>query len=273
MSFSGSGESNQPSGCGERWRLPAGIFQGFAQVKDLSSTSTHNPRGWEKPHAGRPAWRRSRQKPHTCVTERARKPPQHLPETGASWEVMERCRLISALRKQSQRILGRRFIVNKIYKVVENSQKWMVERVDSYLWMFLSPFRCFCRTQLQKLRILKIHFNLTLLLLSLFFFSYLHKCTGEKLHRRRPERHGFLDRIQKWSTLCSLYMLALGPSPPPQPGRRSPTSRWTCCGWRQWLRAVVLRRLLGRTVAWGPCQGSGGRAPRWGPCVCTARCH
>lgn len=73
-------------------------------------------------------------KPHTC----GRKRPQHLPETGASWEVVERRRLILALRKQSQGILGRRFILNKIYKVFENNQNLMVERVDPYLWMFLS---------------------------------------------------------------------------------------------------------------------------------------
>lgn len=66
-----------------------------------------------------------------------RKQPQRLPETGASWEVVERRHLISALRKQSQRILGRCFIVNKIYKVVENSQNLMVERGDSYVDVFI----------------------------------------------------------------------------------------------------------------------------------------
>lgn len=115
------------------------------------------------------------------MSDSVRKRPQHPPETGASWEVVERRRLISALRKQSQRILGRRFIVNKIYKVVENSQNWMVASVDSYLWMFLSHFLCFCRTQLQKLRILKIHFNLTLL----FVFPFLFFFIFTEMYRRK----------------------------------------------------------------------------------------
>lgn len=65
-------------------------------------------------------------------------------------------------------------------------------------FFFLSHFLCFCRTQLQKLRILKIHFNPTLLLLSVFcccFFLYLQKCTGEKLHGRRPKRHGYKNGV------------------------------------------------------------------------------
>lgn len=45
------------------------------------------------------------------------------------------------------------------------------------------------------------------------------------------------------------------------------------CGWPQWLRVWVLRRLPGRTLAWVSCQGSAGRAPRWVPCVCTAWCR
>lgn len=59
----------------------------------------------------------------------------------------------------------------KFTKSVENSQELMAKRVDLNLWMFLSRFLHFCRTQLQKLRILKIHFNLTLLLL-LFFLIF-----------------------------------------------------------------------------------------------------
>lgn len=166
-----------PSGSGDGWRPWAGVRQDFKTLQvgktpswncfperlekaQLNVRWTHLIQVLEEPGRSRQAEGRVRKKPHTRVRTRA----QHPPETGASWEVVERRRLIPALRKQSQRILGRRFTVNKMYKVVENSQNLMYERVDLYQQMFLSRFLCFCRTQLQKLRILKIHFNLTLLL-------------------------------------------------------------------------------------------------------------
>lgn len=90
--------------------------------------------------------------------------------------VVERHRLISALRKQSQWI-SRHCLIEQNLQSHSNSHNFFI---NVYIFFYLILFVFI--TQLQKLRIFKIHFNLT------SFSWYLQICTREKLHppARRP---------------------------------------------------------------------------------------
>lgn len=164
-----------------------------------------------------------------------------------------------------------------------------------YIYVFFISFCLFFITQLQKLRIFKIHFNLTSFswYLQIMYkrkitpasppFFFCNNCFFQT-DREIQNLFYFVHLFFYTSVIIFLPNLSLKPQTGPKSREQlisltpscptlHPPSIWMYCGWHQWLRVWVLRRLPGRTLAWVSCQGSAGRAPRWGPCVCTAWCR